>query len=131
MPDTLHIHELAVECRIGVFDGERDKPQTVWMDLTMAVDAAKAAVRDDVAATVDYARLVTIVTRHIRQKPFCLLETMAEEVAALILKEFQTSTVTVRVKKRALPGVDYAAVEVTRSRGRRRVAGRPACRATT
>jgi len=53
MPDTLHIHELAVECRIGVFDWERDKPQTVWMDLTMAIDAAKAAVRDDVAATVD------------------------------------------------------------------------------
>ncbi|MDP3721924.1 MAG: dihydroneopterin aldolase [Candidatus Omnitrophota bacterium] len=125
MSDTLHIHELAVECRVGVFDWERAKPQTVWMDLTMAIDAAKAAASDELSATVDYARLVTIVTQHVRQKPFGLLETMAEEVAALILKEFQTSTVTVRLKKRALPGVDYAAVEVTRFRGRRRVAGRP------
>lgn len=114
MPDTLHIHALAAECRVGVFDWERDKPQTVWMDLTMTIDAAKAAARDELSATVDYARLVTAVRQHVQQKPFCLLETMAEEVAALVLKEFQTSTVTVRVKKRALPGVDYAAIEITR-----------------
>ena len=114
MPDKLVIKDLIAECRIGLFEGEQNTPQNVWIDLELAIDAAKAAASDDVNATIDYARLVTTIKQHAQHKPFKLLETLAEELASLILKEFRTPQVTVRVKKRAFPGVDFAAVEISR-----------------
>ena len=115
MVDKLIIHDLVAECKIGAFDWERETPQSIWLDLELEIDATQAAARDDVRATIDYGRLVTTVKQHVEHKTFSLLETMAEEVAALVLKDFLTPSVTVRVRKRALPGIDYAAVEITRS----------------
>ncbi|MBI2885185.1 MAG: dihydroneopterin aldolase, partial [Candidatus Omnitrophica bacterium] len=45
---------------------------------------------------------------------FHLMETLAEQVAALLLKETGCREVTVRVTKRALPNVESAAVDITR-----------------
>ena len=114
MPDRLVIHDLMAECRIGVFDWEQAKPQSIWIDLELEIDAAKAAARDDVKDSIDYGKLVTAVKQLVQTKSYRLLERMAEEVAALVLKEFATPRVLVRVKKRALPGIDYAAVEISR-----------------
>ena len=112
--DKLIIKDLIAECRIGVYDWEQRIPQNVWIDLELAIDAANAAASDNVQAAIDYGRLVTTIKQHAQHKPFGLLETLAETLAALILKEFPTPQVTIRIKKRALPGVDYAAVEITR-----------------
>ena len=114
MADKLIVRELSAPCRIGVTDAERAVPQTVWVDLELAVDAAKAAVRDDAQDAVDYARLVAVVTERIQREPLRLLETLAERIAADVLAEFRVPRVTVRVKKRALPAIDHAAVDITR-----------------
>lgn len=106
-----------MDCRMGVYDWERETPQTIWVDLELAIDAASAAMRDDVQDTIDYGRLVTLIKQHGHSKPFNLLETMAEELAALVLREFPSDEVTIRVKKRSLPGVGSAVVEVTRTQG--------------
>lgn len=112
--DTLAIRELVAECRIGVFEWEQAKPQPIWIDLELSIDAAKAAARDAVADALDYGRLVTAVKQLVQHKSFHLLETMAEAIAALILQQFETPQVLVRVKKRALPGIESASVEVIR-----------------
>ena len=114
MPDKLIIHDLVTECRLGVYDWEQAKPQTVWISLELAIDAAEAAAGDDLSKAVDYGRLVSSVKQLVEHKAYRLMETMADEVAQLVLKEFATPRVTVRIKKRALPGMDYAAVDVTR-----------------
>ena len=125
MADTLTIHDLAVECRIGVFDWERAKPQTIWLDLELPIDAAKAAARDEMQDAVDYSRLVAEVREVAQSSTFNLLETLAEASAARILEVFGVARVRVRVKKRALPGIDYAAVEVERVKvGRSRTTSR-------
>lgn len=116
MSDTLIIHDLSVDCRLGVTESEQEQRQPVWIDLEVAVDAARAAQRDDVHETIDYARLVVSVQQYAQHRSFRLLETLAEELAALVLKDYETPEVLVRVKKRAVPGIDYAAVEIHRSR---------------
>lgn len=118
MADRLVIHDLAADCRVGVFDWEQERPQTIWIDLELPIDAAAAAERDDVGATIDYSRLVGAVRQRVEQRPYRLLETLAEDVAGLVLEGFHAESVTVRVKKRSLPGVDYAAVELTREAAR-------------
>ena len=116
MADRLSIHDLVAECHIGVFEWERARPQSLWIDLELEIDAARTTAGDDVQATIDYGRLVTSVKQLVQSKPYRLLETMTEEIAALVLKEFATPAVLVRIKKRALPGIEYAAVEITRTR---------------
>ena len=127
MSDRLLIQDLAVEARIGVFEWEQEKPQTIWIDLELVVDAARAAATDDVAAAIDYVKLVDAAKEVAQQGSYRLLETLADRMAAMILQAFETPCVRVRIKKRAVEGIDYAAVEVERTavRARRgRAAGR-------
>jgi dihydroneopterin aldolase len=112
--DKLIIKDLQAKCRVGVTAAERAAPQPIEMDLELEIDASWAAARDDVRSAVDYAKLAAVVKEHVEGKTYNLLETMAEEVAAFILREFGTDGVVVQVKKRALPGIGYAAVEVHR-----------------
>ncbi len=113
--DRLIIKDLMIEARVGIFEWEQQQPQKIWIDLELGIDAAKAAARDDMNAAVDYGRLVTAITQHLQRKTFKLVETVAEELATLVLKEFATPEVTIRVKKRSLPNIEYAAVELTRT----------------
>ena len=116
MADALIIQDLEASVRLGVHEWEQAAPQPVWMDLELAIDASRAAAHDDVREAVDYARLVAAVRERAQATPYRLLETMAEAVAREILREFGVSQVRVRIKKRALPGIGYAAVEVVRAR---------------
>lgn len=114
MADTLHIHGLSVRSRVGVYDWEQASPQEISVDLELKIDAAKAAARDDVVDAIDYGRLVTAVQQLVQERTYRLLETVAEDIASLILEVFGTPQVLVRVTKRALPSIESAAVEIIR-----------------
>ncbi len=116
MNDKLCLNGLVVPCRIGVTEAERAAPQRIGIDLELAIDAARAAAHDDVREAIDYAAVVGVVSRHVQGQAHRLLETVAEEIAAVVLQEFPTPRVTVRVTKRAVPTIDSASVEVTRTR---------------
>ncbi len=107
-----------MECRLGVDEWEQRTPQTVWLDLELAIDAARASARDDVRDAVDYAALVKRVRALATSRSFKLMETLAEAAAAAALEQSGAPWVRVRVRKRALEGVGYAQVDVERtSRG--------------
>jgi len=114
--DKLVIRGLITKCRLGVFEWEQATPQEVRIDLELAIDARRAAARDDVSDAVDYVRLVAEVKALVERHSYRLMETMAEDIAALILREFPTPAVQVKVTKRALPGIESASVEITRGR---------------
>ena len=114
MADTLILHDVAVECRLGVEEWEQAAPQPVWIDVELAINAAHAAAHDDVRDAVDYAELVEGLRELTQRTAYRLLETLAEVAAAFILREFGGTRVKVRIKKKALTGVGYAAVEVER-----------------
>ena len=124
MPDTLTLHEITIECHLGVEEWERAIPQPVWIDLELAIDAAKAAQRDDMRHAVDYARVVTTVAEVAQRGSFNLLETLAERIAERLLADFTIPRLAVRVRKKALPGLGYAEVAIERSASRRGAARR-------
>lgn len=113
--DKLIIRGLTAKCRLGVTEEERAAPQHVVIDLELAIDAAKAAQGDNVADTVDYAALAAAVLQLASQRPVRLLETLTESIARLAIERFYVKQATVRVTKRALPGIDGATVEITRT----------------
>ena len=116
MADVLVLHDIVASCRLGVYEWEQRTPQDVWVDLELAIDAATAAASDDVADAVDYAALVKAVIEEAQRRPCRLLETLAERIAARVFKESGTRRVRVRVKKKAMPEIGYAAVEIERTR---------------
>ena len=92
----------------------------MWIDLELGIDAARAAASDAVEEAVDYATLVTAVRAVVEGRTFRLLETLAEAIAAAVLAQRAVPWVRVRVKKRALKQIGYAAVEIERRAGQRR-----------
>ena len=116
MADTLCINGLSATCRVGVHEWEQANPQQVLIDVELEINAAKAAARDDVVDALDYERLVSAVQQLAQERTYRLLETMAEDIATLILQVFDTPQVLVRVTKRALPAIHSAAIEIIRRR---------------
>jgi len=114
MADWLKIHDLIVECHIGVFEWERKALQKIWIDIEIPLRTQDAARADELKKTVDYGSVVTAVRNHVQHKTYQLMETMAEEVAGVVVGQFHPSQVSVRIKKRSLPGIGEAVVEIVR-----------------
>ncbi len=112
--DKLTIHKLEAQCHLGVTELEQRQVQAVWVDLELAIDAARPAHRDEVHEALDYAALVTQVRELVESKSYRLMETLAEDVATLLVHDLKIVEVLVRVTKRALPGIEAAAVEIRR-----------------
>jgi dihydroneopterin aldolase len=118
MADRLILSEIAVDCRLGVYEWEQKNPQTVWIDIEAVIDVPKAAATDDVKDAVDYAELVASVRKLAQGKSYRLMETLAEDAAALVLGLTRSPWVRLRVKKKALTDVGFAAVDVVRLAGK-------------
>jgi dihydroneopterin aldolase len=98
--DRVFLRELAVECIIGFLDWERLVKQTVYLDIEVPVDCSRAAVNDDVAATLDYKRLSKVVIAFVSASEFKLVETLADRTARHVLQQFDIPWVKLTINKR-------------------------------
>ena len=115
--DKIFIRGLEIECIIGFIDWERRVKQKVVLDLELPVDCARAARADDVADTLDYKQVVDQVSGLVAGSEFMLVETMAQRVAELILKNFGVEWIRVTVNKPgAIRGLRDVGVSLERHR---------------
>jgi dihydroneopterin aldolase len=97
--DIIYLRDLKIETVIGIFDWEREIKQTISFDLDMATDIRKAAASDAIEDTLDYKTLSKRIISFVEASSFQLVETLAEQVAAIILDEFDVRWVRVRLDK--------------------------------
>ena len=97
--DRIFLRGVAADCIIGFIDWERQVRQTVVIDLEMSVDCRHAAVRDDVADTLNYKTVAKRLIAFVQESSFNLVETLVERIAGLILAEFDVAWVRVTVSK--------------------------------
>ncbi len=112
--DTITITDLEVFYRVGVPDAERAQPQRLLLTVEMDHDFATAAKSDDLAATIDYFAVSRRLLKLGDGREWRLIETLACEVAELVLKEFHVCGVRVEVKKFILPETRHVSVRVER-----------------
>ncbi len=113
--DVIYIRDLRVQTTIGVYEWERRIRQTVFLDLEMAADAARAAESDRIEDALDYKAIGKRVVEFASEAEFGLVETLAERVAALVREEFGVPWVRLRLNKRhALRGAADVGVVVER-----------------
>ena len=113
--DIVFVNQLQIDTVIGVYEWEKSIKQTLVIDLQMATDIRAAAAGDDLAFTIDYAVVCEKVQQLVQAKPLELIETVAENIAALLLREFPTRAVMVRVgKPAAVKAAATVGVEIRR-----------------
>ena len=114
MSDRIVIREMEIQCRIGVPDEERAEPQTLRVTIEMEVDITSSARADDIGQTVDYFSVYQKVHTLSKARPRKLIETLAEEIAHMVIGDFDVNTVNVRIDKFILPNTRCVSVEIQR-----------------
>ncbi|WP_461520194.1 dihydroneopterin aldolase [Porticoccus sp.] len=107
--DIVYIRDLRIDTIIGIFDWEREVRQTVSLDLEMGADISRAASTENIQFALDYKAVSDRLIDFIGSSEFLLVETMAEQVAAIIMAEFQVPWLRLRIGK---PGAISQAEDV-------------------
>ena len=97
--DKIFLKELTTETVIGIFDWEREVKQTIAIDLEMSADIRRAARTDSIQDTLNYKAVAKRLLAFIQESRYQLVETLAEEVARLVLTEFPVEWVKVTLHK--------------------------------
>ena len=107
--DIVFIEQLSVITTIGVYDWEQTIEQKLVFDIEMGLDNRKSAKSDDVNDCLSYADISETVIGHVEGQRFALVERVAEEVAELLLKKFNSPWVRIKLSK---PGAVARAANV-------------------
>ena len=118
MPDDqLSVEGLRLPCLLGTGLGEMLR-QDVEVTFSVRTDLAPAGRSDSLADTIDMARLVASVRTYAERAAHELIESLALEIARVLLTEFPVEAASVTVRRRgAVHGADASSVTVTREKG--------------
>ena len=97
--DIIFIEGLEIETIIGVYEHERDIKQKVVLDIEMTLPESDASSSDDLRHTVDYDAVSKLVTSYVIDTQYQLIESLAEQVASLVLGAFATDSLKLKLSK--------------------------------
>jgi 7,8-dihydroneopterin aldolase/epimerase/oxygenase len=97
--DRISLRDHVLEVEIGAFQLERGVTQKVRFNIVVEVAPLTEPVDDDVDRILSYDRVSEAITSALASERLNLLETLAERVADLVLREPQAIRVFVRIEK--------------------------------
>lgn len=114
--DKIFLRGMKADTLIGVYDWERERPQTLILDLDIGIPE-QSGQDDHIGNTVHYGEVCEAVRASLAEQSFLLLESLAEHIAKLILYNFGALSVRVRIiKPGILPDVKEVGIEIERSK---------------
>jgi dihydroneopterin aldolase len=115
--DTIFIRQLRLQAWIGLYRHEKVTPQTIELDLEIALPGDAVFKTRRVADTIDYGVVVEHIRALLAKERFGLVENLAERIAGLILQDFKSPHVKVSVAKLgALREAQRVGVTIERNR---------------
>jgi len=113
--DIIYIRGLRVETIIGIYEWERQNRQTVVLDLEMASDISRAAASQDIANALNYKAVADRISDFVAASEFLLIEALAEEVARIVMTEFEVPWLRLRLgKPAAVPAAEDVGIIIER-----------------
>lgn len=97
--DRLSLRDYVTRAEIGAFQSERGVAQRLRFNVVVELHEPTAGVADDVDKIMSYDRIAEAIEEVLAQDRLDLLETLADQVAARILREDQALRVFLRVEK--------------------------------
>jgi len=113
--DIIFLRELKIETLIGVYEWEKRIPQTLQIDLEIALPNSRAGQTDDISDALNYADIVRDIQSALASRHYNLIEALAENIAQILLKDFKAPWVKVSVAKlNAIRGSKMVGISIER-----------------
>jgi 7,8-dihydroneopterin aldolase/epimerase/oxygenase len=113
--DKIIIKNAKYLCNVGITKEERKGKQEIIIDIELYFNIKD--ITDFIESTINYSEVNKKIKVVIGNKEYNLIETLANEIADSILKNFKVTKVNITVKKpKAIENADYTAIEITREK---------------
>jgi dihydroneopterin aldolase len=99
MSDTILIEGITFHAYHGASDEEQAVGHRYSVDVMLEYDTRPAARSDDLSETINYSAVAKRVLAVGTENQFRLIETLAEQIARDILRNFPASAIEVTVRK--------------------------------
>ncbi len=114
--DKVFLNDLKIDTIIGIYEWERNTKQTLQFDLEMDWDIRPAAASEDINDALDYDAMSKVIVSFVEQSNYQLIETLAEDLCQLLIKEFAIPKIKLTLTKPVkLHGQNYAKIVIERS----------------
>ncbi len=93
------IKELTLDLKLGYFDFEKNKTQKVKFTLEIDYRDKKPTNDKDLKSIVNYAKIVKLIKKLVKNKHYNFLETLAEDVFDELFKDKRIDKINLRIEK--------------------------------
>lgn len=93
------IHDMVIDCSIGIYTHEKEHEQRVRINLDLAVGEGDHLINDDIRNVISYEDMAKGVEAIIAAGHINLVETLAENIAEMCLQDKRVFSARVRVEK--------------------------------
>ena len=115
--DIIYINKLKSCCIIGVNKGERLKKQEIFVDIELFGNFKNKNSKDSIEHTLNYSTVSNEVLSYVNNSKHYLIETLAEEISKICLKNRQVKKVTIEVHKpKALTNASNVSIKIARNK---------------
>ncbi len=93
------INELILNLKLGYYDFEKEKTQKVKFTLEVNYEDKKPSNDKDFKSIVNYAKIVKLIKKLVKNKHYNFLETLAEDVFDELFKDKRIDKITLQIEK--------------------------------
>ena len=93
------IKDLTLNLKLGYYDFEKEKKQKVKFTLDVNYEDKKPSNDKDLKSIVNYAKIVKLVKKLVKNKHYNFLETLAEDVFDELFKDKRIDKITLQIEK--------------------------------
>tara|TARA_B100001741_G_C16260439_1_gene462774 strand:+ start:98 stop:523 length:426 start_codon:yes stop_codon:yes gene_type:complete len=93
------IKELILDLKLGYYDFEKEKTQKVKFSLEIDYEDKKPSNDKDLKSIVNYAKIVKLIKKLVKNKHYNFLETLAEDVFDELFKDKRIDKISLKIEK--------------------------------
>tara|TARA_B100001769_G_C21701944_1_gene387463 strand:+ start:135 stop:560 length:426 start_codon:yes stop_codon:yes gene_type:complete len=93
------IKELILDLTLGYFEFEKENTQKVKFNLEVNYQDKKPSNDKDIKSIVNYAKIVKLIKKLVRNKHYNFLETLAEDVFDELFKDKRIDKIKLQIEK--------------------------------
>jgi len=93
------IKDLILDLKLGYYNFEKEKTQKVKFTLEVNYEDKKPSNDKDFKSIVNYAKIVKLIKKLVKNKHYNFLETLAEDVFDELFKDKRIDKITLQIEK--------------------------------
>ena len=93
------INNLILDLKLGYYDFEKNDPQKVKFSLEVNYEDKKPSNDKDLKSIVNYAKIVKLIKKLVKNKHYNFLETLAEDVFDELFKDKRIDKISLQIEK--------------------------------